>query len=294
MQRIFDATPVNILLTRGPDHVIAYSNPANTKAAGNREMVGRPIAEALPELKGQNIFEKFDETFQAGERKVFGEFRVELDDGAGGTREMWLSQVLEPQRDGSGNVIGVVSFAYEITEQVRAREAARESEAQKTLLLAELQHRVKNTLATVRAISRFLHDLLTDSDWASTNLCDLVAAEAAPYERAGNGRIHYYGDTLRLNAKEALAFGMAMHELMTNAAKYGALSNETGHIEIDVAATAEGRRVTWREVGGPEVREPENGGGFGMVVIQRVLSSDIGANIDMRFEPSGLIFEARF
>ena len=229
-----------------------------------------------------------------------------------------MTQVLEPQRDGTGAVTGVIGFAHDITEQVRARHRAQESESQKTLLLAELQHRVKNSLATVRAISRFLlagsddaetfqqrlssrlsamartHDLLTDADWISADLADLIAAEAAPYEREASARVRVTGDRLTLDSKEATSFGMAMHELMTNAAKYGALSNEAGHVEIEISVNDEHRRVVWQEVGGPPVSDPGDKRGFGSVVIERVLAADIDAEIEIAFLPEGLRFEATF
>jgi two-component system CheB/CheR fusion protein len=322
LQGIFDVTPVFIVITSGPDHEIVYSNPANTALAGNREMLGRTLAEAFPELPEQNLFQRFDDAYRTGERQSYPEFPYRFDrEGDGALAEAWFSQVVEPMRDGSGEVIGTVSFAYEITEQVQARQSAERSEAQKTLLLAELQHRVKNSLATVRAISRFLlagssdaatfherlslrlgamartHDLLTDADWVSARLSDIVAAEAAPYEKDDRSRIRVSGDELVLGAKEAMAFGMAVHELMTNAVKYGALSNDAGHVEVDVAVGDGGegsRRVTWRELDGPPVRDPGDRRGFGSVVVERVLASDVGAEIDIRFDPDGLVFEAVF
>jgi two-component system CheB/CheR fusion protein len=320
MQRTFDASPVFIVITSGPEHTIAYSNPANMAVTGNRAVPGRRLADALPELEGQEVIDRFTQTFETGERQVFPEFRVDLDrSGDGTTEEIWFMQVIEPQRDGAGAIIGVVSFAYEITEQVRARKAAQESEAQTSILLAELQHRVKNTLATVRALSRFLlagsadaaeyhqrlsarlhamartHDLMTAADWREMDLAELLAVEAAPYEAEPGARIRMSGDGLRLEAQEAMAFGMLFHEMMTNAAKHGALSNADGRVEIDVTDGPPGdRRLVWRETGGPPVVDPGTARGFGSVVIERVFASDLGATVDLTFAPDGLVLTATF
>ncbi|MEM7642018.1 MAG: PAS domain-containing protein [Pseudomonadota bacterium] len=321
MKRIFDAAPMFIAIFEGPDHVCGYANPATRRAVGNRALKGLPVREALPALRDQGIFQCFDAAYRTGTRQVVPEFRFAFDrNGDGRTLEGWFSQVLEPVRDGAGEVIGVISFAYEITDQVEARRAAQESAATKTFLLAELQHRVKNTLATVRAISRFLvpgaatatafhdrlsarlgamsrtHDLLTDANWMATNLADIVAAEATSYERGRDRRVIVRGEAIPLTSKQALAFGMAVHELMINAAKYGALAGDDGHIEIDLAARRSDApaRMVWREIGGPPVGGAPDRKGFGSVVIERVLVSDVNADISICYEPGGLRFEATF
>jgi two-component system CheB/CheR fusion protein len=322
MKQAFDATPGFIVVTSGPEHRIIYSNPANVAVTGNRAVAGRTLIEAVPELEEQGIVARFDQAFATGERVVFPEYKVDLDrdgDGDGEAEPIWFTQLLQAQRDDEGRVTGVVSFAYEIIEQVLARRAAQESEAQKTVLLAELQHRVKNTLATVRAMSRFLlagsadaaeyherlsarlhamartHDLMTAADWTETDLAALVALEAAPYEAEPGARVRLRGDDLRLDAKEAMATGMLLHELMTNAAKHGALSTAGGHVEIDVAGGPRGaRRLTWREAGGPPVRDPGAARGFGSVMIERVFAADMGAEVDLRFPEDGLVLTATF
>jgi two-component system CheB/CheR fusion protein len=319
MKRLFDAAPVFIAVTEGPDQVYTYSNPYHDTFLGRDDLVGKPMLDAVPELRGQGVFERFDAVYRSGERQVVPEFRAEIDRlGDGVLEEGWFSQVLEPVYGADGSVSGVVSFAYEVTNQVAGRKAAEASEKQKTLLLAELQHRVKNTLATVRAISRFLvngaadahafhdrlsdrlqamsrtHDLLTDADWTEATLGSLVEAEAAPYEKGGSRRVRVSGGDVRLDSREALAFGMALHELMTNAAKYGALSNETGSVEVEIASRDGRRSMTWREVGGPPIADPDPKRGFGTVVLEKVLAADVRAKIEICYEPGGLFFEADF
>ncbi|CUH39557.1 Blue-light-activated histidine kinase 1 [Jannaschia seosinensis] len=321
MKRMFDASPVFIAIFEGPEHRYVYSNPLNDRIVGGRNLIGLPLLEAMPELEGQQVIEYFDRVYHTGERQAASEVCVSFDrNGDGQVEDLWIGHSLDPVLDGSGNVTGVISFGYELTEQIEARRRAEASERDKTLLLAELQHRVKNSLATVRAVSRLLlpgaedarsfhdrlgmrlsamartHDLLTEADWVLTDLHALVVAEATPYERAPGRRVRIAGDPIKLDSREASAFGMALHEMMTNAAKYGALSNADGHVEVETTDGGEPgtRRLIWREVGGPPVTDPGDRRGFGSIVIEKVLVSDVKAEITMNYAPAGLELDATF
>ncbi|MCK0169081.1 PAS domain-containing protein [Jannaschia sp. S6380] len=186
----------------------------------------------------------------------------------------------------------------------------RELEDRQRVLLSELQHRVKNTLATVSAIARFLvagastpdeyrqrlderlsaisrtHDLLTNSDWRGTTLTEIIEVEAAAYVDKLEDRIKVKGDTLNFTPREAVSVGMGIHELLTNAAKYGALSTEDGEIDV-TTANSDGRRLVWKERNGPTVVEPD-GEGFGSFLIEKVLRAELRGEIEMRFERDGL------
>lgn len=317
MRALFDASPILIVMTEGPEHRYVYANPAIRKRA-RRDFVGRTVAEAFPELVDQNVVERFDRVFETGEKVVVPEFEATIEVG-GAKHHAWYSQEIQPIRDPEGRVNGTISYATEISDLVRARLAAQESEAQKTLLMAELQHRVKNSLATVRAVSRLLtagardaatlrdrldarlvamsraHDMLTQTSWGETGLQAILAQASAPFESRSGDRVRVAGDEVPLDPKTALAFAMAFHELMTNAAKYGALSVEAGWIDVETRAGDEGgRRMVWKERGGPPVVDPQDRKGFGSIVIERVLASDARAEIDVAYEPDGLRFEARF
>ena len=198
------------------------------------------------------------------------------------------------------------SAQKEIEERVRI-------EARQQVLMGELSHRVKNILATIQAIATstvrnsanleefhkvFLerlvgisqtNDLLIKTSWTSASLEDIVRLEIGPY---GEERFEISGPKLLYGSKAVLALAMAFHELITNAAKYGALSTPTGRIRINwtVEGTGEDARVhiQWEEVGGPLV-EPPTRKGFGTKLIQAILASTVNGTVDLKFEEPGLI-----
>jgi len=217
-----------------------------------------------------------------------------------------------PVRDQAGRMLGAVSTVYDITE---LREAVRRQQ----VLLDEVNHRVKNTLATVHSIARLsaasagsvkeylasfeqrLHalsaayNLLTQNNWDGADLRDIVERTLAPY--ATDGRLSIEGPAAMLSPKHSLALAAAVQELSTNAAKYGALSIPAGRVAIswtcnDLGAIA----LDWRELDGPPVEEPVRKG-FGSKLIQEVLAADSGWKVKLEYLPAGvhctLIFEAR-
>jgi two-component sensor histidine kinase len=193
-------------------------------------------------------------------------------------------------------------------------EARRASERQ-ALLIDELNHRVKNTLAIVQSMAmqtlrscpttadarealeaRLVslakaHDILTSGQWLGGDLRELVTSSLAAY--GGNWaapRFDIQGAPVRLRPKALLALSMAVHELATNAMKYGALSNESGRVEIgwDLGQAAPRRfRFKWKERGGPAV-EPPRKRGFGSRLVEEGLGQDIAAEVHLRFATEGL------
>ena len=179
-------------------------------------------------------------------------------------------------------------------------------------LTRELNHRVKNTLANVlsiialtrrrasdidefaeglsgriRALSA-THDLLTQSEWGATPIRAVVEAELAPYHRASENAISITGPDVELAPNDALSLGLALHELATNAAKYGALSTSGGEVHIrweQLNNTL--ARLDWEECGGPEVATDRNRG-FGTDLIERVIAHELRNPIDLEFAPSGV------
>jgi two-component system, chemotaxis family, CheB/CheR fusion protein len=179
----------------------------------------------------------------------------------------------------------------------------------------ELRHRLKNTLAVVQAIANATmgrpgvpmedaraafnsrlqalaraHDILFRSNWARANLKTIIDGILAPY--AGRGRIRAKGPEVSLGAKPALALGLALHELGTNAAKYGALSNDEGYIEIGWTLPPhpqQGRefRLRWRERNGPPVAPPSRTG-FGTLLIQRNLAAEFQGEVKLTYQPDGV------
>lgn len=210
-----------------------------------------------------------------------------------------------PLRDAEGNLSGAINMLIDISERKAAEERQR-------VLIDELNHRVKNTLATVQSLaqqtarhvrdlgdfncsfeSRLLglahaHDLLTRSHWGRTPLRTLIAEAMAP---AAAQRITADGPFVQLNPKAALALAMVLNELLTNAMKYGALSAEGGDIHILWAerdhAQGPALAVEWREQGGPRVTPPK-ASGFGSKLMRRCIENDLGGTFELSFAPAGV------
>jgi PAS domain S-box-containing protein len=210
---------------------------------------------------------------------------------------------------GDGQIIGSVQIAHDITERRRAEEHQR-------LLVNELNHRVKNTLATVQAMAiqsirsartpedvrralepRLLtlakaHDILTRETWEGADLRDIVAAAVDLHQASGPTRFRTQGPPVRLEPRTALALTLALHELATNAVKYGALSNEIGCVAITWEITGEGDDrhlgLAWRETGGPPVAKPTRTG-FGSRLIERSLAGELAADVKLAFAPDGVV-----
>ena len=214
-----------------------------------------------------------------------------------------------PVWDAAGGLNGALLAIVDIDQEKRAAEHQR-------LLINELNHRVKNTLATVQSISaqtlrnaettadareavemRLLalsraHDVLTRENWEGASLSEVVAQAVEPYRTPGQDRLHAMGPDVRLPPRMALALSMALQELATNAVKYGALSNATGkvHITWTVQNGAFPPRLAlcWAEKEGPRVEAPRRRG-FGSRLIERSLAQDLGGTVQIDFAPHGVV-----
>jgi PAS domain S-box-containing protein len=230
------------------------------------------------------------------------EHRVRMREG--GYR--WARSRAFPRRRDDGDIC----LWYGSTEDVHERKVAEEHQR---LLINELNHRVKNTLASVQGIafqtlrgevtlaeararfeSRLMalssaHNLLTEENWGGASL-DRVVSDAIEHLAGEAGRFEVRGEPLRLAPRAALALAMALHELGTNAAKYGALSVEGGRVSIVWSQSEDRLHLEWRESGGPPVRPPSRRG-FGSRLIERGLAADLGGTARLGFEPAGLSCE---
>ncbi len=229
------------------------------------------------------------------------EFRIIRPDG----EVRWLAGRGRFVRNDKGEPIRMVGLNWDITEQKLADE-------RRQLLIAELNHRVKNMLLTIQSISaqtmkhaksmeefqeRFAgrlkalargHDVLVDNTWQSTSLGLLLNYTLAPYTEAG--RVCIVSDEIGLDPQTALAFNLIVHELATNAAKYGALSNASGHVEIICRFSDKDRSAAtflWREEGGPPVKPPRSRG-FGTILITRSAAYQMNGAADLNYRPEGL------
>ena len=222
---------------------------------------------------------------------------------------IWLSVRSSPVRDADDRLQYVVRVVQEITEHKAA-------ERRQKLLMDELNHRVKNTLATVQSLAsqtaravhtpaafreRFegrlialskAHDQLTIHHWESADLRGLLAGSLAPYAGPNPERVVLRGEDIVLRPRAVLTLAMAVHELTTNAAKYGALSVPGGRIEIQwqPVSAADGRpvlRIDWTEQGGPSITEPEQRG-FGSKLIEGSITAELGGTARLAFKPEGM------
>ena len=183
------------------------------------------------------------------------------------------------------------------------------------LLLEELHHRVKNTLASVMAIttqtlrnaetldqgrqaieSRLMalgraHDLLLQANWASASLGEVIGSAIKPFDTEGAGRFVVRGAPIEVGSGAVLPLSMVLNELCTNAAKYGALSDAKGHVEITSAIDETGQRfkVTWAETNGPVVRAPTRRS-FGTRLIESI-AGQLQGKVAMQFRPGGVVCE---
>lgn len=194
-------------------------------------------------------------------------------------------------------------------------EERKQAQTQQSLLIRELHHRVKNTLATVQAVvgatarsalniddfyqafvGRIIslantHSLLTEAVWQTASLREILGKELRPYNDVRGQRITLTGPAVELPSDAAVPIGMAIHELTTNAAKYGALSQSRGKVSVswETEPAEEGTRLklVWEESGGPAVSAPTRQG-FGSRLLHRVLATQLNAQVDMDFRPEGL------
>ncbi len=223
----------------------------------------------------------------------------------------WYLTRIRPYRTVDDHIEGVVCTFVDVTERVKTEEVLKANEAHLRLLLSELSHRVKNTLAVVQAMARLsfaedvsrvealeaftsrlralaaAHDLLVKSDWRGANLRELAEKQLAPYA-AEDRRVALDGPDISLPAELATPLSLVLHELSANALKYGALSTKTGTLRLDWGFKPDGSgshfEFRWREAGGPAVRPPRKEG-FGSYLIQNGLPE---AKVALEYAPDGL------
>jgi len=305
---MFMQAPGFVAILSGPDHVFQMHNGAYSQLIGRRSVTGLSVRQALPELTGQGYYEFLDTVFATGEPFEGRESLVQLQRTPNGMLEsVYLNFIYQPIRNETGAVVGIFVQGHDVTENVLA-------DRRQKLMIDELNHRVKNTLATVQSIaiqtarshldpvtfaaafqSRIMalshtHNLLTSTHWEGADLRAMLEHETEAY---GAMRISLNGPALALEPATALSLGMIFHELATNAAKYGALSTPDGRVLVDWSlADLRDRRLklVWRELDGPKVTQPDRRG-FGSRLIERNIRHDLAGEIDLVYASSGLIAE---
>ena len=303
-RRLFQQAPGFFAVLSGPVHIFTFASDGYVRLVGGRQVVGSPVREALPEVVGQGFIDILDTVYATGEPYAATGARLLLRNGAEApVREVVLDFAYSPIRNLEGAVTGIFVQGTDQTERMRAIESQR-------LLIAELNHRVKNALATVQSIAaqtlratddpvaarrafearlRALaeaHSMLSERNWHDTELVALVRQELAAYD---SGQIAVTGPCVVVNAKATIALALLLHELATNAAKYGCLSTPGGQLHIAWREDAAGLVLEWRESGGPPVTIPSRRG-FGSRMLGMVVAGELGGTLSVRYDPPG--FEA--
>jgi PAS domain S-box-containing protein len=293
---------------REPDNPIVFANDSFLKLTKytRDEVLGQSFNFLMAQGADKEALAQIECEFR-GDGQKGSEIRYRRKDGS----EFFASIFISPVRDESGDIVQYFASFADLTKH-------KEEQAQSRMLIDELNHRVKNTLATVQSIvsqalrnatdpavireaieSRLFalsrsHDLLTRENWDSAGLHDVIDAALEPFGTT-NGRKERFvitGPNIRFPPNAALALGIALHELATNAVKYGAFSNDRGSITVNwtVVPSSNGSRLIlhWREKDGPPVTPPKRKG-FGSRVMERGLAHELKGSVELDFRPAGLV-----
>jgi PAS domain S-box-containing protein len=300
------------VMTQDRDLVFTWISHA-TFGLTAREVIGRPESEVTPEPALNQIAQMKRGVIETGDPARADLRAVRNSD------ELWLDVTVHPLRDEEGGITGVITGAIDITRY-------KEQEARIRLLMRELTHRSKNLLAVAQAIMRQTaanstsiedfetrfsarlnslagsHDLLVQEDWRGASMRELVRSQLGHYIELVGAQIELEGEPMRIQPDAAQHIAMAMHELATNAAKFGALSVPGGkvHISWHQQSGPDGEtlcHISWVESGGPPVERPSRRG-FGRVVSERTVARAVQGDVTVDYASSGLrwtlVFPAEF
>jgi PAS domain S-box-containing protein len=288
------------IISKGLDGIITSWNRGAERLFGYtaEEAIGRSVTMLIPEDRLSEEPEILD-SLRRGERVDHYDTVRRRKDGS----LIDISLTVSPLKDVSGKVIGASKIARDNTKRKRTQE-------QQKLLVSEMQHRIKNSLATIQAIATqnfsqyakerdaFIarlhalgnaHDLLTSETWESASLRAIVTKALEPFQESLHERITIDGDDdVWLDSTKSVVVAMALHELATNAIKYGSLSNGGGRVSIAWKRQCQANQVklVWEESGGPTVTPPKQRG-FGSHLIERAFNGQLGGS-ELKFSPEGL------
>ena len=303
---MLEQAPGFVAVLGGRNHRFIMANASYRELVGKRDLTGKTVAEALPEVVEQGFIDLLDEVL-ATDRPYFGKKeKVLLKTGDSEELQPRFLEFIYQPIHGADGFEGVLVQGHDVTEEVAFEEHQR-------ILINELNHRVKNTLAVVQGLAQqsfrngkgsqgmdvfsdriaalaSAHNLLTERSWESADLKSIIEGSLEATAGIETDRYALDGPGVTLEPQAAVALAMVVHELSTNALKYGAFSNDTGTVDIDWSVERLGEKmrlaIDWKERGGPDVTIPENSG-FGMRLIKRGLgNSDSQTTIE--YDQSGL------
>lgn len=293
------ASSNDAILSKTLDGTITSWNAATARLFGYSaaEMVGKSIRLLIPDDR-QEEEDTIIARISAGERIDNYETRRLHKNGS----LIDVSVTISPVRNRDGKVVGASKIIRDISDR-------KASEQRIQLLLREVNHRSKNMLALVQAIAQqtapsdqraFLsdfigrikslaisQDLLVEGQWEGMTVKELVAGQLRPFDEAGPGRIEMGGPALDLNPAAAQNLGMAIYELVTNAARYGALSTRQGRVEVRWRLTGDRLNFSWTEREGPPVIPPTHNG-YGSQVLTKMIERGLSASVSLAFPTEGV------
>lgn len=301
-RRLFQQAPGFFAVLSGPDHIFTFASDSYVRLIGDRPVIGLPVRDALPEVIEQGFVDLLDEVFTSGKPHSAAGARVMLQGtGHEPMRETFLDFAYSPIRGPDGEVRGIFVQGTDQTDRVR-------SERRQRLLLDELNHRVKNALATVQSIAAqsfrstndidtaraafearikalaATHSMLADRSWEDAELGALIRQELDPH---GRERAEVGGPYVVVGSKAAIGLTLVLHELTTNAAKYGAFAREKGSVRVRWRIES-GRDLAllWTEQGVDGLNPPARRG-FGSRLIERVVTGELGGAIETTYDGDG-------
>lgn len=296
-------TAVDGILTIDQHGTIESLNPAAERlfGAAREELIGRNISSLMPSPYQQEHDSYLDRYVRTGERRIIGIGREVVGKRKDGTTFPMDLAVSELSLGGRRMFTGIVR---DISERKRA-------EARQRLLADELDHRVKNNLAAVLSLARQTlttsksldqfkeaftgrlramaetHAALARSRWENVGLDELAEVVLGPFRHEYDNRVSVGGPSVKLPARAAMPVALALHELSTNAAKYGALAAPEGRLQVSWEGNARSTTIRWIESGGRPVSAPTTSGS-GTLIINGLIRHELKGSIDLRYEPMGV------
>lgn len=314
LRLMFEQAPAAIAMLEGPDYVFTFANPSFEKLMGYRSVVGKPVLDVVPEVESQGFLAMLNQVYETGNPHVGSGVPYAIGEASDpAPRPGFVDYVYQPLRGAHGKVTGIFVQAQDVTDRVEAR-------ASQELRNRELGHRLKNQLAVVMAIvSQTLrsasdsaeaseringrlvalskaHDVLLKASDAAAAVAEIVGGVLSLHDTGEGCRFDAGGPPMIIAPRPAMSLSLILHELATNAVKYGALANDSGRVAIrwNIERDTGGDCfvLTWGETGGPAVG---NSGkpGIGSRLIRAGLQGTIRNEVVVDFHPDGLFCSIR-
>ncbi len=306
-ESVFETTPAPLMiLDRGLCYLAANRSYLTTTKRHWDDLRGRYVFDAFPETpERQAIIRKGLERGLEGEESFTERVVFAIEQPDGSSRDVhWLVHYVTV-RSHDGKTVGVMQKAVDVTAEAEAQQM-------RDVISQEYDHRVRNILTKMAAIARrtarttatmsqFIadfdpriasmaraHQMLVHGGWEHLGLAELVNSELQPYAPRASGQVVVNGDNVALTSRVAQALGMALHELATNAVKYGALSTPAGRLHVSWQTAVDGSLlIDWIESGLSDIPATDHTG-FGSSIIDRILPAETGGTVDRRLDSSGL------